>query len=189
MFTGSNSYGIYRDRWYTLDEYINTFFNPNYNRTIGILESTMYISSQQLHPCYSIIESLESRGYNVIPVFAAGGSSEQLKVMVESWTNAGGDISGFLADSSKFDVYVDAIVVDISEPKKTKKGVPFVDVTLMDKNKDTIVRRFPNPPEFMVGTFKIQPNETKFFMSSAVKPFNFTFIPHKDPSGLQMPCR
>ena len=110
VFTGSNSYGIYRDRWYTLEEYINTFFNPNNNRTIGILESTMYISSQQLHPCYSIIESLESRGYNVIPVFAAGGSSEQLKVMVESWTSAGGDISGFLSDSSKFDVYVDAIV-------------------------------------------------------------------------------
>lgn len=25
--------------------------------------------------------------------------------------------------------------------------------------------------------------------SSAVKPFNFTFTPHKDPSGLHMPCR
>ena len=28
-----------------------------------------------------------------------------------------------------------------------------------------------------------------FRLSSAVKAFNFTFIPHKDPSGLQMPCR
>lgn len=109
-FTGSKTYGIYRDRWYSLDEYVQTFFNPNYNRTVGVLESTMYIGSQQLHTCYSIIESLEARGYNVIPVFAAGGSADQLKVMVESWTSAGVDIAGFLANSSAYDVYVDAIV-------------------------------------------------------------------------------
>ena len=109
-FTGTKSYGIYRDRWYSLSEYINVFFDSSKTRTIGILESTMYIESQQLHPTYSLIESLESRGYNVIPVFAAGGSSEQLKVMVESWTSAGGDIAGFLADSSKYETYVDAII-------------------------------------------------------------------------------
>lgn len=109
-FTGSQTYGIYRDRWYSLEEYIDVFFNSSNERTVGILESTMYIESQQLHTCYSIIESLEKRGYNVIPVFAAGGSAEQLAVMVESWTSAGGDISGFLADSSAYDVYVDAIV-------------------------------------------------------------------------------
>ena len=109
-FTGSKTYGIYRDRWYSLDEYIATFFNPNFNRTVGILESTMYIESQQLHTCYSIIESLESRGYNVIPVFAAGGSAEQLAVMVESWTSAGSDIKGFLENPEGYDIYVDAIV-------------------------------------------------------------------------------
>ncbi|WP_407394152.1 cobaltochelatase subunit CobN [Methanobrevibacter sp.] len=109
-FTGSKNYGIYRDRWYSLDEYIATFFNPNFNRTVGVLESTMYVSSYQLHTCYSIIESLESRGYNVIPVFAAGGSADQLKVMVESWTSAGSDISGFLDNSSNYDIYIDVIV-------------------------------------------------------------------------------
>ena len=109
-FTGVKQYGIYRDRWYSLDEYIATFFNPDFSRTIGILESTMYIESQQLHPCYGIIESLESRGYNVIPIFAAGGSAEQLKVMIESWTSAKTDYSGFLKDSSNYDIYVDAIV-------------------------------------------------------------------------------
>ena len=109
-FTGSKTYGIYRERWYSLDEYIATFFNPNNTRTIGILESTMYVSSQQLHPTYSFIEHFESKGYNVIPVFAAGGSAEQLAVMVESWTSAGSDIDGFLANSSNYDIYVDAIV-------------------------------------------------------------------------------
>ena len=109
-FTGSKTYGIYRDRWYSLEEYMSTFFNPEYNRTVGVLESTMYIESQQLHTCYSIIESLESRGYNVIPVFAAGGSADQLRVMVESWTSAGSDIAGFLADSSSYDINVDAII-------------------------------------------------------------------------------
>ena len=109
-FTGTKNYGIYRNRWYSLEEYINTFFDSSKIRTVGILESTMYISSQQLHPTYSIIESLESKGYNVIPVFAPGGSADQLKAMVESWTSAGTDISGFLANSSHYTVYVDAIV-------------------------------------------------------------------------------
>ena len=109
-FTGTKSYGIYRDRWYSLDEYVATFFDKSRTRTIGVLESTMYISSQQLHPTMAIIESLESKGYNVIPVYAAGGSSEQLKVMLESWTSAGDDINGFLANSTNYDTYVDAIV-------------------------------------------------------------------------------
>ena len=109
-FTGVKQYGIYRDRWYSLEEYIETFFNPSNTRTIGILESTMYINSQQLHPCYTIIESLESKGYNVIPVFAAGGTAEQLKVMIESWTSAKTDYSGFLKNPSNYDIYVDAIV-------------------------------------------------------------------------------
>ena len=109
-FTGSKLYGIYRDRWYSLDDYIDAYFDKSKTRTVGILESTMYISSQQLHPTIAIIESLESKGYNVIPVYAAGGSSEQLKAMVESWTSAGSDISGFLANSSSYETYVDAIV-------------------------------------------------------------------------------
>lgn len=69
-------------------------------------------------------------------------------------------------------VFIDAIVTDVSEPKKTKSGNPYVNVTLMDKNKNTLVRRFSNPPEFMIGTFKLQPNETRFFISSAVKPLS-----------------
>jgi len=109
-FIGTKNYGIYRDRWYTLEEYKQIFFKSSNKRTIGILESTMYVSSQQLHPTYSIIQSLEAKGYNVIPVFAAGGSAEQLKVMVESWTSAGSDIKGFLNNPSKYDSYVDAIV-------------------------------------------------------------------------------
>lgn len=109
-FTGSYPYGIYRERWYSLDEYIADYFNSSRTRTVGILESTMYVSSQQLHPTYAIIKSLEDKGYNVIPVFAAGGTAEQLRVMVESFTSAGSDISGFLANSSNYEMYVDAII-------------------------------------------------------------------------------
>ena len=109
-FSSSPIYGIYRDDWYTLDEYKEKFFNPNNTRTVGILESTMYVSSQQLHPTYKIIECLEALGYNAIPVFAAGATPEQLKVMVESFTNAGSDVDGFLANSSNYEIYVDAIV-------------------------------------------------------------------------------
>jgi len=109
-FTGSYLYGIYRERWFSLDEYIATYFNSSNTRTVGILESTMYVSSQQLHPTYAIIKSLEDKGYNVIPVFAAGGTAEQLRVMVESFTSAGSNISGFLANSSNYEMYVDAII-------------------------------------------------------------------------------
>ena len=109
-FTGTKLYGIYRDRWYSLDKYMEKYFDSSRTRTIGILESTMYISSQELLPTITIMESLESKGYNVIPVYAAGGSAEQLRVMVESWTSAGSDISGFLENSSNYEVHVDAIV-------------------------------------------------------------------------------
>ena len=53
-FTGVQNSGIFRDRWYSLDEYIATFFNSSNERTIGILESTMYIQSQQLDLVNSI---------------------------------------------------------------------------------------------------------------------------------------
>ena len=109
-FTGTKIYGIYRDRWYSLEEYVAAFFDKSKTRTVGILESTMYINSQQLHPTNAIIEALESKGYNVIPVYAAGGSASQLRVMVESWTSAGSDIQGFLENSSNYETYVDAIV-------------------------------------------------------------------------------
>ena len=56
-----------------------------------------------------IIDLLESKGYNVIPVFAAGGKKEQLTVMVDSFTNAP-NINAFLKNSSNYDIYVDAIV-------------------------------------------------------------------------------
>lgn len=109
VYTESKEYGIYRDKWYSLEEYIDKFFDKSKNRTIGILESTMYISSQQLAPCYKIMELLESKGYNVIPVFAAGGSANQLKVMVESFTTAP-NITAFLDNPSNYEILVDSIV-------------------------------------------------------------------------------
>ena len=109
-FTSSMLYGIYRDGWYCLEDYMAKFFNPNNNRTIGLLESTMYVESYQLHPCDEIIRYFESNGYNVIPVFAAGATAEQLKVMVESFTNAGADISRFISNPSQYKINVDAIV-------------------------------------------------------------------------------
>ena len=45
-YTNDREYGIYRDDWYSLEEYIAKFFDPSKNRTIGILESTMYIRSR-----------------------------------------------------------------------------------------------------------------------------------------------
>ena len=77
--------------------------------TVGLLESNMYVSSASLEPYYALIESLESKGVNVIPVVAAGGSDDQLKVMVEYFTNAP-DYESFLENSSNYESYVDAII-------------------------------------------------------------------------------
>ena len=109
-FTGVQASGIFRDRWYSLDEYIETFFNKSNNRTIGILESTMYIQSQQLDLINEITDSLESKGYNVIPIYCPAGNAEQLNIMVKYWTNAGTNVSGFLENPEKFDILVDGII-------------------------------------------------------------------------------
>ena len=109
-FTGVQLSGIFRDRWYSLDEYIATFFNSSNKRTIGILESTLYIQSQQLDVVNEITESLESMGYNVIPIYSAAGNAEQLNIMVKYWTSAGSNVSGFIENPLDFDIYVDAII-------------------------------------------------------------------------------
>ncbi len=109
-FTGVQNSGIFRDRWYSLDEYVATFFNESNNRTIGILESTMYIQSQQLDLVNSITEHLESMGYNVIPIYCPAGSAEQLRIMVKYWTDADEDVSGFLENPENYNIGVDAII-------------------------------------------------------------------------------
>lgn len=109
IFSKTYEYGIYRDKFMSLEEYINTYFNPSYNFTIGLLESSMYVNSAALEPYYELIKALERKGCNVIPVVAAGGSENQLKVMVESFTSAK-DYQAFLNDSSKYNIFVDAII-------------------------------------------------------------------------------
>lgn len=107
---GVYEYGIYREKYFnTLEEYAAQYFNSSRNRTIGILESTMYVSNQQLATYYALIQAFEAKGYNVIPVVAAGGSSEQLTVMVKSFTSAP-NTEAFLTNSSKYNIYVDAII-------------------------------------------------------------------------------
>lgn len=126
-FTGSLIYGIYRERWYSnLEDYMRDYFDSSKLKTIGLLESTMYVSSQQLQTYYAIIDSLESKGFNVIPVVAAGGTVNQLKVMVHSFTN-GGDVLSFLVNSSLYKTYVDAIV---SMPAYGIGGESFDNATL-----------------------------------------------------------
>ena len=124
-FTGKLSYGIYRERYYSYEEYVAKYFDPTRKSTIGILESNMYVSNQQLAPYYALIESLESKGFNVIPVVAAGGHADQLKVMVESFTSAN-DVFSFLSNPTNYDVRVDAI---ISMPAYGIGGVDFDDAT------------------------------------------------------------
>ena len=109
-FTGVQASGIFRDRWYSLDEYVETFFNKSNNCTVGILESTMYIQSQQLDLINEITADLESKGYNVIPIYCPAGNAEQLNIMVKYWTSAGSNVTGFLENPEKYDINVDAII-------------------------------------------------------------------------------
>ena len=109
VFHESYQYGLYRDRYMSLEEYKKLYFDSSRKYTVGLLESNMYVSSASLEPYYALIESLESKGVNVIPVVAAGGSDDQLKVMVEYFTNAP-DYESFLENSSNYESYVDAII-------------------------------------------------------------------------------
>ncbi|WBF08748.1 cobaltochelatase subunit CobN [Methanothermobacter thermautotrophicus] len=123
--SGEKPYGIYRHGWYNLTEYINKYFKANATGCIGLLESKMYVDNQKLQPYYAIIDALEARGFNVIPVVAYGATPEQLKVMVESFTDAP-DVESFFANPSKYKVYVDAIV---SMPAYGLGGDLFTNVT------------------------------------------------------------
>lgn len=103
------NYGIYRYQWYTsLAEYMADYFQPD-RPTVAVIESTAYLKSGNLQVYYRIIEELEAHGLNVIPVLAAGGSSDQLKVMVENFTNAP-DPASYLSNPGQYQTYVDLIV-------------------------------------------------------------------------------
>lgn len=110
QFSGDTlEYGIYRYRWYSdLAEYMGDYFQEG-RPSVGLIESTAYLRSQNLGVYYEIIAQLESRGLNVIPVLAAGGTTDQLKVMVESFTSAP-DAESFLENPSQYQTYVDAII-------------------------------------------------------------------------------
>jgi len=124
--SGEKPYGIYRYGWYeNLAEYANKYFKTNATACIGLLESKMYVDNQKLQPYYSIIDALEARGFNVIPVVAYGATPEQLKVMVKSFTNAP-NVKSFFKNPSKYKVYVDAIV---SMPAYGLGGDSFTNVT------------------------------------------------------------
>lgn len=112
-------YGIYRGKWYSyldntgtwhsgLEEYKKNHFKAGHP-CVGVIESTTYVKSNQLQPYNAIIKELESKGINVIPIVAYGATSDQLNVMVESFTNAT-NFAEFVNDSSKYKINVDAIV-------------------------------------------------------------------------------
>jgi len=118
-FSTIPTYGIYRGKWYSyLDSKgvwhsnINTYKKEYFKAgrpCVAILESGMYIDAQELQPQEDIIEKLEARGFNVLPLFAYGGTQEQLEVMLRTFTNAT-DIDKFISNPSKYKVNVDAIV-------------------------------------------------------------------------------
>lgn len=63
-----------------------------------------------------------------------------------------------------------AIVVGISDVKKTKTtGKSFYNVDLMDKTGNIITRRFKEPPTILSGIYSLQPNDTWYFYSKAIK--------------------
>jgi cobaltochelatase CobN len=105
----SKEYGIYRYRWYTLNDYKKAYVKSNRQGTVGLIESTMYITSQKLQTYYAIVDSLEAKNLNVLPVFAAGATPNQLQIMVETFTSAP-NFDSFIANPSKYKVYVDSIV-------------------------------------------------------------------------------
>lgn len=108
-FSKTYEYGIFREQYMTLEEYKKKYFNSSRPYTVGLLESNMYVSNGQLQPYYALIKSLEAKGCNVIPVVAAGGSENQLKVMVKYFTNAP-SYEAYLNNPLKYTNNVNAII-------------------------------------------------------------------------------
>jgi cobaltochelatase CobN len=48
VFYESYQYGIFRDRYMTLEEYMSIYFDSSRKYTVGLLESNMYVSSAAL---------------------------------------------------------------------------------------------------------------------------------------------
>ena len=67
---------------------------------------------------------------------------------------------------------IPAIVLSISAPKKTKKGQEYVNVTLMDKNRDIIERRFDSAPNVLDGFLNLAIEDCKYYNCkvSEIKP-------------------
>ncbi|WP_287382422.1 DUF3344 domain-containing protein, partial [Methanobacterium sp.] len=107
--SGKQEFGIYRYQWYTLEEYMAQYFKSDRMGCVGVIESTMYVDAQQLQPYYAIIEALEARGLNVIPVMAYGGTEEQLKVMLAAFTNAT-NATSFIENPTMYLIRIDALV-------------------------------------------------------------------------------
>lgn len=105
----TQDYGIYRYRWYSLEEYMAAYFDDDRQGTVGVIESTSYINSQMLQTYYEIINTLEEQGLNVIPVTAYGATTAQLEIMVQAFTSAP-DYESFIADPSQYEIYVNSIV-------------------------------------------------------------------------------
>lgn len=108
-FSKTYEYGIFREQYMTLEEYKKKYFDSSRPYTVGLLESNMYVSNGQLQPYYALIKSLEAKGCNVIPVVAAGGSENQLKVMVKYFTNAP-SYEAYLNNPLKYTNNVNAII-------------------------------------------------------------------------------
>lgn len=61
-------------------------------------------------------------------------------------------------------VVIPAIVLSVSDLKKTKKGTSvYYEVQLMDKNRNIISRRFDNPPDILDGEFALTINDCRYF--------------------------
>ena len=108
-FSKTYEYGIFREQYMTLEEHKKKYFDSSRPYTVGLLESNMYVSNGQLQPYYALIKSLEAKGCNVIPVVAAGGSENQLKVMVKYFTNAP-SYEAYLNNPLKYTNNVNAII-------------------------------------------------------------------------------
>lgn len=131
----------------------------------SIREHKMIDFSEHVRPKETTDEILENRKWEVDALSIPFDIQGSLNRLAECKNKATFELLNKTSDSleGKRNVWIPAVVLSVSDEKKTKKGNSYYEVSLMDRNMNITTRRFDAKPEVLDGVFFLTINDCKFF--------------------------